>query len=317
MTREPAGVPVVVVVGPTASGKSALAVEVALALGGEVVNADSMALYRGLEIATATPTAAERRGVPHHLFGVLDPREEGSVAAYQVQARATVDGLVARGTPVVVVGGSGLHVRALLDDLVFPGTDAALRADLEAQAERLGTAALHARLTQLDPAAAAALLPTNTRRIVRALEVIALTGRRFTATLPVPGRARWGAVQLGIDIALPELDARIERRVALMWQSGLVDEVATMAASGLGRTAARAIGVASVLRLLAGEQTKEQARAETAQATRRLVRRQRSWFSRDRRIRWLAAADADQTALTRMALAQVHPDAAQDDPAGL
>jgi len=295
---------VVVVVGPTASGKSALGVALAARLGGEVVNADSMALYRGLDVTTATPNEEERAGITHHLFGVLDPREEASVAAYQTSARATVDALLARGTAAVVVGGSGLHVRALLDDLVFPGTDPVVRAQLEAEAAALGPAALHARLAALDPAAAVTVLPTNTRRLVRALEVIEITGKTFTATLPEPGAARWGAVQVAVDRPSAELDARIDTRVARMWAQGLVEEVRALAALGPGRTAARAIGVASVLRLLDGTIDDAQARAETAQATRRLVRRQRSWFRRDPRVRWLGPPGGGES-LAEAAIAEV------------
>jgi len=302
---------VLVVVGPTGSGKSTLAVDLALALRGEVVNADSMALYRGMDIGTATPTAAERRGVPHHLFGVLDPREDASVAAYQTRARAAVEGLRAAGTATVVVGGSGLHLRALLDDLDFPGTDPALRAALEAEAAELGTGALHARLAALSPETAARVPPGNARRVVRALEVLALTGRPPTAVLPDPGPARWGAVQVGLDPPLDVLDARISARTDGLYDAGLVEEVRALDAAGLGRTAARAIGYASVLRLLAGEVTAAQAREETARATRRLVRRQRSWWRRDTRIRWLpwsalsAAYDGEPEALVRVALAHL------------
>jgi len=329
-----ADVTVVVVVGPTASGKSALAVAVASALGGDVVNADAMQLYRGMLIGTAAPTAAEQGGVRHHLLGVLDPAQEGSVAAYQSLARATVDALLARGTPVVVVGGSGLYVRALLDDLAFPPTDAGVRAGLEAELAAGGAPALHARLVASDPAAAAAVLPTNGRRIVRALEVQELTGRPFSATQPSLGPARWGALQLGLDPPLPVLDRRIEARVDRMWAAGLVAEVARLRAHGLGRTAARALGYAQVLRQLDGELTAEQARADTVRATRRFVRRQRSWWRRDDRVRWLpvpdvlAAYDGDPGPLLRVSLdaitahaiaahqvpADVHPDAARVTP---
>jgi tRNA dimethylallyltransferase len=278
--------PVIAIVGPTASGKSDLAVELALRLDGEVVNADAMQLYRGMDVGTAKLLPAERRGVPHHLLDVLDVREEASVAAFQRQARAAAAEIRARGRRPILAGGSGLYVRAALDELDIPPTDPAVRAGLEADLERLGAAALHARLAGLDPAAAEAILATNGRRVVRALEVIELTGRPFTATLPTL-RYHRPAVQIALDVPRPVLDARIQARVDRMWRDGLVAEVTELADHhGLreGRTASRALGYAQVLAFLDGEVDERGAREATARATRRFARRQLSWFGRDRRI---------------------------------
>lgn len=283
-----ARVPVLAVVGPTAAGKSDLGVELALRLGGEVVNADSMQLYAGMDIGTAKLTVAERRGVPHHLLDIWPVTKTASVAEYQRAARRIIDDLRAAGKVPILVGGSGLYVRAVLDDLDFPGTDPAVRARLEAELERVGPAALHRRLAELDPDAAAAILPSNGRRIVRALEVIELSGRPFTARMP-SYESVYPSVQIGLEVPRPELDERIARRVERMWRAGFVDEVRRLAAAGLadGRTAGRALGYAQVLRMLAGEWTEEQAKAETIRATRRFARRQESWFRRDPRVHWL------------------------------
>ena len=298
---------VVAVVGPTAAGKSALSLALARELGGEVVNADSMQLYQGMDIGTAKLAPAEREGIPHHVLDLWDVTEPASVAEYQRAARAAIDGVLARGRVPLLVGGSGLYVRAVLERFEFPGTDSALRASLEAELATAGPAALHARLATRDPAAAAGILPSNGRRIVRALEVIELTGGGFTATLPDPS-PYYPAVQIGVDLDTAALDERIARRVADMWELGLVDEVRSLTARGLrdGRTASRALGYQQVLRYLAGECTEEQAAADTVAATRRFVRRQRSWFRRDPRIHWLDAADPDlaRTAAARVRAAQ-------------
>jgi len=285
---------VVAVVGPTAAGKSELAVALARALRGEVVNADAMQLYRGMDIGTAKLPVEARGGVPHHLLDVWDVTREASVADYQRAARAVVDELLAAGRTPVVVGGSGLYVRAVLDDLDFPGTDPRLRAALEAEVTAHGPQVLHARLAGVDPRAAAAILPTNGRRIVRALEVIELTGRPFAATLPVQ-RPVYDAVQAGIDVPREVLDERIAARVDRMWAAGFVDEVRRLEEAGLrrGRTASRALGYAQVLRYLAGECSEERARTDTVRATRRFARRQGSWFRRDPRVRWLRHDDPD------------------------
>ncbi|MUL40167.1 tRNA (adenosine(37)-N6)-dimethylallyltransferase MiaA [Streptomonospora sp. PA3] len=295
----------IAVVGATAAGKSDLAVELALRLGAasggaEVVNADSMQLYRGMDIGTAKLTPQERRGVVHHLLDIWDVTRTANVAEYQELARARIDGLRRRGAAPVLVGGSGLYVRAALDELDFPGTDPAVRARLEAELAERGPAPLHERLAERDPRAAGAILPGNGRRIVRALEVIELTGRPFTATLP-EHTSRYPCVQIGVHVPRPRLDARIEDRVDRMWRAGLVEEVRALRAQGLaeGRTASRALGYAQVLRFLAGEYDEEAARAETVRATRRFARRQESWFRRDPRVHWL---DHDDPELVERAL---------------
>jgi tRNA dimethylallyltransferase len=285
---------VVAVVGPTATGKTALAVELARRLGGEVVNADSMQLYRGMDIGTAKPDVAERGGVPHHLLDLWHVRQPASVAEYRDLARAAIDRMRAAGTVPLLVGGSGLYVRAVLDELEFPGTDPAVRARLEAELAEVGPARLHERLAGVDPAAAAAVLPSNGRRIVRALEVVELTGGPFHAQLPEP-RPHYPAVVLGLDRDPAELDERIALRVDRMWAAGFVEEVAALAADGLreGPTASRALGYAQVLAQFDGELTPEEARERTVATTRRFVRRQRSWFRRDPALTWFDAARPD------------------------
>jgi tRNA dimethylallyltransferase len=285
---------VIVVVGPTAVGKSDLSIAVARALGGEVVNADGMQLYRGMDIGTAKLTPPQRAGVPHHLLDVWDVRKAASVAEYQQMARRAIDGILARGGIPVLVGGSGLYVRAVLDRLEFPGTEPLLRERLEAEVAADGPAALHERLSRLDPAAASAILPGNARRIVRALEVIELSGQPFTATLP-GYEAVYPSVQVGLRVPRAELTDRITARVDRMWRAGLVDEVARLDRDGLraGRTASRALGYAQVLRFLDGTCTEEHCRDETVRATRRFARRQEAWFRRDPRVVWLDATAGD------------------------
>jgi tRNA dimethylallyltransferase len=294
---------VIAVVGPTAAGKSDLGVALARRLGGEVVNADSMQLYRGMDIGTAKLTPAERGGVPHHLLDVWDVTETASVADYQRMARAEIDRLHAEGRVPVLVGGSGLYVRAALDVMEFPGTDPAVRARLEAELETLGSGALHARLAAVDPEAARAILPGNGRRIVRALEVVEITGRPFTANLP-GHESFYDTVTIGVDVPRPELDERIALRVDRMWQAGLVEEVRALESAGLreGLTASRALGYQQVLAALAGECGLDEARAETVRATKRFARRQDSWFRRDPRVHWLSARGGE---LTEQSLALV------------
>jgi tRNA dimethylallyltransferase len=286
--------PVVAVVGPTATGKTALAVALAQRLGGEVVNADSMQLYRGMDIGTAKPDVAERRGVPHHLLDLWHVREPASVADYRQRARAEIDRLRAVGTVPLLVGGSGLYVRAVLDELDFPGTDPAVRARLEGELADVGPAALHTRLAGLDPAAARDVLPSNGRRIVRALEVIELTGAPFRARLPDP-TPHYPAIVVGLDRDPAELDERIALRVDRMWAAGFVAEVEALAADGLreGPTASRALGYAQVLAQLEGALSPGEARDRTVSTTRRFVRRQRSWFRRDQGVCWFDAGRPD------------------------
>jgi tRNA dimethylallyltransferase len=273
-------------VGPTATGKTALAVELAERIGAEVVNADSMQLYRGMDVGTAKATVAERRGVPHHVLDVWEVTERASVAAYQRLARSAVESITARGRVPLLVGGSGLYVRAVVDQLDFPGTDPDLRARLEAELAAAGPATLHMRLSEVDPVAARGILPSNGRRLVRALEVVELTGRPFAATLPAPAE-RYDTVQIGLDRA--DLDERVAARVDRMWAAGLVAEVWALEQLGLrdGPTASRALGYQQVL----GYGDTPEARERTVTATRRFVRRQRSWFRRDPRVRWLDAGE--------------------------
>ncbi|GAA0575725.1 tRNA (adenosine(37)-N6)-dimethylallyltransferase MiaA [Streptomyces crystallinus] len=297
---------VIAVVGPTAAGKSDLGVFLAQQLGGEVVNADSMQLYRGMDIGTAKLTLQERGGVPHHLLDIWDVTEPASVAEYQKLARAEIDRLLAEGRTPVLVGGSGLYVRGAIDVLDFPGTDPEVRARLERELEQDGPGALHRLLAEADPDAARAILPSNGRRIVRALEVIEITGKPFTANLPGHDSV-YDTVQIGVDVGRPELDERIAVRVDRMWEAGLVDEVRALEAQGLreGRTASRALGYQQVLTALAGECTEDEARAETVRATKRFARRQDSWFRRDPRVHWLSGAAEDRGELPRQALALV------------
>ncbi|MEV6009473.1 tRNA (adenosine(37)-N6)-dimethylallyltransferase MiaA [Streptomyces sp. NPDC051976] len=281
---------VIAVVGPTAAGKSDLGVALARRLGGEVINADSMQLYRGMDIGTAKLTEEERQGVPHRLLDIWDVTEAANVADYQRLARAEIDRMHTAGLVPVLVGGSGLYVRAALDALEFPGTDAEVRARLEAELDMRGSGALHARLAAVDPEAARAILPSNGRRIVRALEVVEITGRPFVANLPGP-EAVYDTVQIGVDVPRAELDERIAQRVDRMWEAGLVAEVRELEAVGLreGRTASRALGYQQILAAFAGECSHEEARAATVRATKRFARRQDSWFRRDERVHWLTA----------------------------
>jgi tRNA dimethylallyltransferase len=282
--------PVIAVVGPTAAGKSELSLALARTLDGEVVNADSMQLYRGMDVGTAKLTMAERAGIVHHLLDIWTVTQAASVSEYQHLARQAIDDIRGRGRTPILVGGSGLYVRAAIDNLEVPGTDPAVRARLEHELSTVGAAPLHALLTSRDPVAAAAILPSNGRRIIRALEVIELSGRPFSATLP-EYESVYPVVQIGVEMPRLELDQRIADRVHRMWRFGLVGEVRQLEIAGLreGRTASRALGYAQVLKFLAGDWSEEEAAAQTIIATRRFVRRQQSWFRRDPRVAWLDA----------------------------
>jgi len=285
----------IVVAGPTGTGKSDLALRLAERFDGEVINADSMQLYRGMDIGTAKLPSQERRGIAHHLLDVLDISQRASVAAYQGAARQHVQDILRRGRTPVLVGGSGLYISAVVDGIDFPGTDAAVRAELEAELARNGPGELHRRLDRLDPAAAVAIDPANGRRLVRALEVMAVTGRPFTATMPVPGPPRFDAALIRLDMETAVLDERLARRVRQMVAAGLVDEVARLDALGLraGVTASKALGYPQMLEVLDGLTGLEAAIDETVRLTRRFVRRQRSWFRRDSRMQRLDAQSPD------------------------
>jgi len=284
--------PLIAIVGPTASGKSDLALTLAQALGGEIVNADAMQLYRGMDIGTAKTPVEARRGVAHHQLDVLDVRQEASVAAYQREARVDIAGIRSRRKRPILVGGSGLYVRAALDHLDIPPTDPGVRARLEAELVLEGVEAMHLRLQQADPVAARAIQPKNQRRVVRALEVIELTGRPFSATLPTR-EYQLATITIGLLVPRPRLDARIQARLHQMWDSGLLDEVRRLDAGGLreGRTAAKGLGYSQALAHLDGLITAEQAIEDTITSTRRFARRQESWFRPDPRIHWLGYDD--------------------------
>ena len=286
----------IAIVGPTGTGKSQVALDVAERLGGEIVNADAMQQYRGMDIGTAKLPPRERRGVPHHRLDVLEITETATVAGYQQAAVADIESIASRSKVPVIVGGSMLYIQSLIDDWAFPATDAAVRDRWERRLAEVGVGALHAELAARDPAAAASILPSDARRIVRALEVVEVTGRPFAASAPVIGAPRWDTVMIGLDWETSRLDERLKTRTEAMFDAGLVDEVATLSTVGLrgGVTASRALGYAQVLEALdrgGGPQEIERARVETFIGTRRYVRRQRSWFRRDHRIRWLDGSE--------------------------
>jgi tRNA dimethylallyltransferase len=286
--------PLVIICGPTATGKSDLALEVAEKFNGEVINADSMQLYRGMDIGTAKLTIAQRREIPHHLLDILSVREDASVAQYQSLARAAIDEIQGRGKVAIVVGGTGLYIKSIIDEMNFPETDPVLRKKLEDEAELLGTAELYSRLRLLDPEAAAAIEPGNTRRIIRALEVIEVTGKPYSANLPSDTSIRFpDALHIGLAMERSSLAPRIEARVHRMFDQGLVDEVRALVAQGLleGTTAQRAIGYAQAIALIDGEISQSQAMEETIVATRQYVRRQETWFKRDQRIQWIGEGE--------------------------
>lgn len=282
----------VAVVGPTATGKSDLALDLAQRWGGEIVNIDAMQLYRGMDIGTAKLAPEERRGIPHHQLDVLDVTETATVATYQHNASNDVEAILARGNVPIIVGGSMMYVQALLDEWAFPATDPQVRAKWEAVLAEGGLEAIHRELVRADPAAAATILPTDARRMVRALEVVEITGRPFAASAPKIGEPRWGARIIGVDRATEELDDRIRSRTRLMFERGLADEVRVLVKAGLrdGVTARRAIGYAQVIASFDGEYDLAEAEERTFVGTRRYVRRQRSWFRRDPRIEWVGGA---------------------------
>lgn len=288
--------PVVAIVGPTASGKTRLSVEVALSCEGEIINGDSVQLYAGMDIGSAKATIEERRGVPHHLLDVLDVTAEANVARFQAAARDAIAQIHERDRLPILVGGSSLYVRAVLDPLDFPGTDPLIRDRWTARLAEQGAEELHALLAERDPEAARAILPTNGRRIVRALEVGELTGRPFVATMPGPVSIYPDVAMVGLDVPRDVLDRRIDLRVDQMWDAGLVDEVRGLEGLAGSLTASRALGYQQVLAFLAGELTEEQARAETKAGTRRFARRQDRMMRKDPRIHWLAFDDPDLVA---------------------
>jgi tRNA dimethylallyltransferase len=297
----------IAVIGPTGTGKSALALDIAERVGGEIVNADAMQLYRGMDIGTAKLPPDQRRGIPHHQLDVLDIIETATVANYQKAAAASIEAIAARGVVPVIVGGSMMYIQSLLDGWAFPATDPQVRAAWEARLAEVGTAALHSELGRRDPAAAAAILPTDGRRIVRALEVVELTGQPFAASAPTIGKPRWDTAIIGLDWDTALLDERLTLRTDAMFDGGLVDEVRALLAVGLrdGVTAARALGYAQVITALdAGGDAAllAEARTLTFTGTRRYVRRQRSWFRRDHRVQWLDAATQSPPELADAAL---------------
>jgi len=298
MTTADATPPIIAIVGPTGAGKSDLSLAVAERLGGEVVNTDSMQVYRGMDIGTAKLAVDERRGIRHHLLDLLDVSEPATVAEFQRWAREVIDDCRARRVTPVLVGGSALYTRATLDQFEFPGTDPTVRRRFEEELATTGPEAMHRRLTALDAEAAARIIPANGRRVVRALEVIEITGRPFSASLPEHTYFYDHAHQVGVDIARPVLDARIAQRVQRMWDAGFVEEVRRLADRGLreGRTARRALGYQQVLAFLDGELTEDEAKARTVTSTRRFARRQDGWFRKDPRITWVDWDDPDRAA---------------------
>ena len=281
----------IIVCGATATGKSELAVSLAKEINAEVVNADSMQVYKGMDIGTAKLTNAERGGITHHLIDVLDIKDEANVAWYQQIAREKIDQILSTGKSVVVVGGTGLYIKAILDDLNFPDTDPEVRQKITDQAEKLGNDVMHERLAKLDPAAALAIPKENIRRVIRALEVIELTGKPFTANLPRQESSKYpDAKQFGLVLDRGNLDKKIDKRVEDMWAKGFAREVSTLMTKGLEQsgTAKKALGYMQIMNYLNGESDEAFAKEETKRVTRAYARRQETWFSRDERIKWLA-----------------------------
>jgi tRNA dimethylallyltransferase len=281
----------IIICGATATGKSDLAVALAKEIKAEIINADSMQVYKGMDIGTAKLTMAERDGVPHHLIDLLEIKEEANVSWYQNLARSKIDELIAAGKSVVVVGGTGLYIKAILDELNFPDTDPKVRQQITDEAEKLGNDVMHQRLAKLDPAAAVAIPKENIRRVIRALEVIEITGKPFTANLPRQESSRYPkAKQFGLVLDRENLDAKIDQRVENMWEKGFAREVSLLMTKGLeeATTAKMALGYKQIMDYLNGESTEEFAKEETKRVSRAYARRQETWFSRDDRINWLA-----------------------------
>jgi tRNA dimethylallyltransferase len=293
----------IAIIGPTGTGKSALALAVAERLGGEIVNADAMQLYRGMDIGTAKLAVADRRGIPHHQLDVLEVTETATVARYQRDAAADIEAIAERGAVPVIVGGSMMYIQSLLDEWAFPATDPAVRAKWEERLAELGAGGLHRELARVDADAASSILPSDGRRIVRALEVVELTGQPFAASAPTIGAPRWETVIVGLDWGTEHLDERLARRTDTMFAGGLVEEVTKLLGRGLrdGVTASRALGYAQVIAALdsgGAPEALEEARERTFIGTRRYVRRQRSWFRRDHRVVWLDGAATDNVEQT-------------------
>ena len=281
----------IVICGATATGKSDLAVDLAGEIGAEIINADSMQIYRGMDIGTAKLSIEERHGIPHHLLDVLDVSEDATVAWYQDLARKAVAEIHGLGKHAIIVGGTGLYIKSILDDLNFPDTDAQVRQRLTEEAKLFGIVNLFERLIQLDPAAAAAIDVKNERRVIRALEVIEITGKPFTANLPREDSSRYpDTMQFGLVMDRAELGARVESRIDRMWERGFVNEVDSLISLGINQatTARRALGYAQIIAMRAGEISEPAAIEDTKRATRQYVRRQETWFSRDARIQWIS-----------------------------
>ena len=290
----------IVICGATATGKSDLAVTLSQEIDAEIINADSMQLYKGMDIGTAKITIEERKGIAHHLMDLLDVTQDANVAWYQENARAAISEIHARGKNVIIVGGTGLYIKAILDELNFPDTDPVVRAALELEFATQGIGPLFERLEKLDPAAALAIDKANSRRVIRALEVIKITGKPFTANLPREESSRYPhAQQFGLVMDRDLLSERISNRVDRMWEQGLVAEVEKLMVAGItqGVTAQRALGYAQVIAQIEGKVTEEEAQEETKRATRQYARRQETWFSRDERITWISPS---QNALQRI-----------------
>ena len=281
----------IVICGATATGKSDLALSLAGKLNSEIINADSMQLYKGMDIGTAKLTVGSREGIPHHLLDVLNVSEDASVAWYQERARTLISEIEARGKNAIIVGGTGLYIKAILDDLNFPDTDTVVRERLNEMAQKIGGPAMHERLAKLDPGAALAIDAQNLRRVIRALEVIEITGKPFTANLPRKESTRYPqARQFGLVMDRASLAERIDQRVERMWEQGLVQETKGLINAGIrnGRTAQLALGYAQILKFIDGDISEEVAKEETKRATRQYARRQETWFSRDSRIQWIS-----------------------------